>query len=33
MCQMELQTGDEFYLMEDKKLMCKVDFENVKAKG
>ncbi len=33
MCQMELQTGDEFYLMADKKLMCKVDYENAKAKG
>ena len=33
MCQQELQTGDEFYLMEDKKLMCKIDYENAKAKG
>ena len=33
MCQQELQTGDEFYLMEDKKLMCKIDYENAKSKG
>jgi LIM homeobox protein 3/4 len=32
-CQIELQTGDEFYLMQNKKLMCKVDYENAKAKG
>ncbi len=32
-CQVELQTGDEFYLMKDKKLMCKADYENAKAKG
>ena len=33
MCHIELQTGDEFYLMEDKKLICKIDYENAKAKG
>ncbi len=33
MCHIELQTGDEFYLMEDKKLICKTDYENAKAKG
>jgi LIM homeobox protein 3/4 len=33
MCQMELQTGDEFYLMDDKKLFCKSDYEIAKAKG
>lgn len=33
MCQIELQTGDEFYLMEDKKLICKSDYEAAKAKG
>lgn len=32
-CRMELQTGDEFYLMEDKKLMCKSDYETAKARG
>ena len=33
MCNVELQTGDEFYLMEDKKLICKNDYEALKAKG
>lgn len=33
MCQNELQTGDEFYLMDDKKLICKSDYETAKAKG
>lgn len=33
MCQIELQTGDEFYLMDDKKLICKTDYETAKAKG
>ncbi len=33
LCQVELQTGDEFFLMEDKKLICKLDYENAKAKG
>jgi LIM homeobox protein 3/4 len=33
MCHLEFQTGDEFYLMEDKKLICKTDYENAKAKG
>lgn len=32
-CDAELQTGDEFYLMEDKKLICKNDYEAAKAKG
>ena len=32
-CHIELQTGDEFYLMEDKKFICKIDYENVKVKG
>ena len=32
-CHIELQTGDEFYLTEDKKFICKIDYENVKAKG
>ena len=26
-------TGDEFYLMEDKKLLCKADYDSAKAKG
>lgn len=33
MCHVELQTGDEFYLMEDRKLICKDDYETAKAKG
>lgn len=33
MCQNELQTGDEFFLMDDKKLICKADYEAAKAKG
>ena len=28
-----MNTGDEFYLMEDKKLLCKVDYDSAKAKG
>jgi hypothetical protein len=30
---MELQTGDEFFLMDDRKLMCKSDYEVAKARG
>ena len=33
MCHVEFQTGDDFYLMDDKKLICKADYENAKAKG
>ena len=33
MCHIELQTGDEFYLMEDKRLICKDDYETANAKG
>ncbi|KAL5281297.1 LHX3 family protein [Megaselia abdita] len=33
MCSRELKTGDEFYLMEDRKLVCKRDYEEAKAKG
>ena len=33
MCHVELQTGDEFYLMEDGRLICKDDYETAKAKG
>lgn len=32
-CSRQLNTGDEFYLMEDKKLVCKPDYETAKAKG
>jgi len=30
-CNRKLDTGDEFYLMEDKKLLCKLDYEAAKA--
>lgn len=33
MCSRQLNTGDEFYLMEDKKLVCKTDYEAAKARG
>ena len=33
MCARQLDTGDEFYLMEDGKLVCKPDYEQAKAKG
>jgi len=33
MCQVEFQTGEEFYLMEDKRLICKNDYETAKARG
>lgn len=32
-CSRQLNTGDEFYLMEDRKLVCKPDYETAKAKG
>lgn len=32
-CSRTLNTGDEFYLMEDRKLICKRDYEDAKAKG
>ncbi|KAI5743439.1 hypothetical protein M8J77_018206 [Diaphorina citri] len=32
MCARQLNTGDEFYLMEDRKLVCKPDYEAAKAK-
>ncbi|XP_050399194.1 LIM/homeobox protein Lhx3 isoform X2 [Patella vulgata] len=32
MCSEKLKTGDEFYLMEDKKLVCKEDYETAKAR-
>lgn len=33
LCNKKLDTGDEFYLMEDKKLLCKQDYDSAKAKG
>ena len=33
MCNRQLNTGDEFYLMDDKKLVCKNDYETAKARG
>lgn len=32
-CSRQLSTGDEFYLMDDKKLVCKADYEAARAKG
>ncbi|ERL86987.1 hypothetical protein D910_04390 [Dendroctonus ponderosae] len=32
MCARQLNTGDEFYLMEDRKLVCKPDYETAKSK-
>lgn len=32
-CSRQLSTGDEFYLMDDKKLVCKADYEAAKARG
>lgn len=33
LCGRQLDTGDEFYLMEDHKLVCKADYESAKSKG
>lgn len=33
LCKRQLDTGDEFYLMEDNKLVCKADYEAAKARG
>jgi len=33
LCQRQLNTGDEFYLMEDNKLVCKNDYEQAKQRG
>ncbi|KAL3282023.1 hypothetical protein HHI36_005226, partial [Cryptolaemus montrouzieri] len=33
MCSRQLNTGDEFYLMEDRKLVCKPDYEAAKSKA
>lgn len=32
-CSRQLSTGDEFYLMDDKKLVCKADYEAAKQRG
>ena len=32
LCNRKLDTGDEFYLMEDKKLLCKQDYDSAKTK-
>jgi LIM homeobox protein 3/4 len=32
-CDATLNTGDEFFLMDDQKLVCKLDYEVAKAKG
>ncbi|XP_067130004.1 LIM/homeobox protein Lhx3-like isoform X1 [Centruroides vittatus] len=32
LCKRQLNTGDEFYLMEDNKLVCKTDYEAAKAR-
>ncbi|KAK2152354.1 hypothetical protein LSH36_330g01040 [Paralvinella palmiformis] len=32
MCSTQLNTGDEFYLMDDKKLVCKSDYETAKSR-
>ncbi|XP_076316401.1 LIM/homeobox protein Lhx3-like isoform X1 [Tachypleus tridentatus] len=32
LCKRQLNTGDEFYLMEDNKLVCKIDYETAKAR-
>ena len=28
-----MKTGDEFYLMDDRKLVCKADYETAKLRG
>lgn len=33
LCQKQLKTGDEFYLLDNGKLICKIDYETTKAKG
>jgi LIM homeobox protein 3/4 len=32
-CHRQLNTGDEFYLIDDQKLVCKIDYETLKNKG
>lgn len=31
-CKRQLATGDEFYLMEDSRLVCKADYETAKQR-
>lgn len=33
LCKRALNTGDEYYLMEDSKLVCKGDYEAAKQRG
>lgn len=33
LCHRRLNTGDEFYLIDEQKLVCKCDFEALKNKG
>ena len=32
-CKRQLATGDEYYLMEDSRLVCKADYETAKQRG
>lgn len=32
-CKRQLATGDEYYLMEDSRLVCKTDYETAKQRG
>ena len=32
-CGRQLSTGDEFYLMDDRKLVCKADYETYRCRG
>jgi LIM homeobox protein 3/4 len=32
-CHCQLNTGDEFYLISDQKLLCKIDYDTLKNKG
>lgn len=32
-CDRKLETGDEYFLMEDRKLLCREDFESSRTKG
>jgi len=32
-CRHQLNTGDEFYLIDDQKLVCKFDYDTLKNKG
>lgn len=32
-CQVKLDTGDQYYLLTDKRLVCKKDYELAKSKG